>query len=101
VEWEEQSGADFSAELRLEVANKRGVLATIAAAISATDTNIETINTTERDGTTTTVSFAAQCPRSGATGPGDAPVAHPAGNAEAGPARLAVSPRCSRKEELA
>ena len=55
VEWEEQSGADFSAELRLEVANKRGVLATIAAAISATDTNIETINTTERDGTTTTV----------------------------------------------
>jgi len=37
------------------VANKRGVLATIAAAISATDTNIETINTTERDGTTTTV----------------------------------------------
>jgi len=55
VEWEKQSGADFSAELRLEVANKRGVLATIAAAISATDTNIETINTTERDGTTTTV----------------------------------------------
>ena len=55
VEWEQQSGVDFSAELRLEVANKRGVLATIAAAISATDTNIETINTTERDGTTTTV----------------------------------------------
>ena len=55
VEWERQSGADFSAELRLEVANKRGVLATIAAAISATDTNIETINTTERDGATTTV----------------------------------------------
>ncbi len=55
VEWEQQPGADFSAELRLEVVNKRGVLATIAAAISATDTNIETINTTERDGNTTTV----------------------------------------------
>ncbi|MDG4553281.1 MAG: bifunctional GTP diphosphokinase/guanosine-3',5'-bis pyrophosphate 3'-pyrophosphohydrolase [Candidatus Competibacter sp.] len=55
VEWEQYLGADFSAELRLEVANKRGVLATIAAAISAADTNIETINTTERDGTTTTV----------------------------------------------
>ena len=55
VEWEQQPGADFSAELRLEVVNKRGVLATIAAAISVTDTNIETINTTERDGNTTTV----------------------------------------------
>ncbi len=55
VEWEQQLGADFSAELRLDVVNKRGVLATIAAAISATDTNIETINTSERDGATTTV----------------------------------------------
>ena len=55
VEWEQQPGADFSAELRLEVVNKRGVLATIAAAISATDSNIETINTTERDGNATTV----------------------------------------------
>ena len=55
VEWEQQLGPDFSAELRLDVVNKRGVLATIAAAISATDTNIETINTSERDGATTTV----------------------------------------------
>jgi (p)ppGpp synthase/HD superfamily hydrolase len=49
VEWERNITADFSVELRLEIANKRGVLATIAAAISATDTNIETINTTERN----------------------------------------------------
>jgi GTP pyrophosphokinase/guanosine-3',5'-bis(diphosphate) 3'-pyrophosphohydrolase len=55
VEWESQVGTDFSAELRLDVINKRGVLATIAAAISATDSNIETINTSERDGATTTV----------------------------------------------
>ena len=55
VEWESQVGTDFSAELRLDVINKRGVLATIAAAISATDSNIETINTSERDGNTTTV----------------------------------------------
>jgi guanosine-3',5'-bis(diphosphate) 3'-pyrophosphohydrolase len=55
VEWEQHTGADFSAELRLVVVNKRGMLATIAAAISATDTNIETINTSERDGNTTTV----------------------------------------------
>ncbi|MDS4068616.1 MAG: bifunctional GTP diphosphokinase/guanosine-3',5'-bis pyrophosphate 3'-pyrophosphohydrolase [Candidatus Competibacter sp.] len=55
VEWEQHIGTDFSAELRLDVVNKRGVLATIAAAISATDTNIETINTSERDGNTTMV----------------------------------------------
>ncbi|HAS81500.1 MAG TPA: guanosine-3',5'-bis(diphosphate) 3'-diphosphatase, partial [Verrucomicrobia bacterium] len=55
VEWERQAGVDFSAELRLDVANKRGVLATLAAAISTTDTNIETINTSERDGNSTTV----------------------------------------------
>ncbi|MCC8994100.1 MAG: bifunctional GTP diphosphokinase/guanosine-3',5'-bis pyrophosphate 3'-pyrophosphohydrolase [Candidatus Contendobacter sp.] len=56
VEWAPSLNADFSAELRLEVANKRGVLATIAAAIAATDdTNIETINTSERDGNATTV----------------------------------------------
>ena len=55
VEWEPQISADFSAELRLDVINRRGVLATIAAAIAATDCNIETINTSERDGNTTTV----------------------------------------------
>ncbi len=55
VEWEQNITSDFSVELRLDVINKRGVLATIAAAISATDTNIETINTSERDGNTTIV----------------------------------------------
>ncbi len=55
VEWEPHASADFSAELRLDVANRRGVLATIAAAISTADANIETINTSERDGSATTV----------------------------------------------
>jgi len=55
VEWAPHASADFSAELRLDVANRRGVLATIAAAISAADANIETINTSERDGNATTV----------------------------------------------
>ena len=50
VEWEHNIKTDFPVELRLEVSNQRGVLATIAAAISATDTNIETINTSEREG---------------------------------------------------
>ncbi|MER2556515.1 MAG: HD domain-containing protein [Candidatus Competibacter denitrificans] len=55
VEWAQNIAAEFSAELRLEIVNQRGALATIAAAISETDTNIETINTVERDGSTITM----------------------------------------------
>ena len=50
VEWEQDIDADFSAELRLDMTNKRGVLASVAAAISEADSNIENINTPERDG---------------------------------------------------
>jgi (p)ppGpp synthase/HD superfamily hydrolase len=57
VEWEKETNTDFPVELRLDITNKRGVLATVAAAISETDTNIETINTSERDGVTTTVNL--------------------------------------------
>jgi GTP pyrophosphokinase/guanosine-3',5'-bis(diphosphate) 3'-pyrophosphohydrolase len=57
VQWEQNIKPDFPVELRLDVTNKRGVLATIAAAISNADTNIENINTSERDGVTTTVNL--------------------------------------------
>jgi RelA/SpoT family (p)ppGpp synthetase len=55
VEWERDVKADFPVELRLDIANKRGALATIASAIAEADTNIEIINTSERDGVTSTV----------------------------------------------
>jgi RelA/SpoT family (p)ppGpp synthetase len=55
VEWESDSNAEFSAELRLAVNNKRGVLANIAVAIAEAEANIENINTSERDGVTTTM----------------------------------------------
>ena len=58
VEWEQHISSDFIAELRLEVANKRGVLATLASAISSAGSNIETINTSERDAHATTVQLA-------------------------------------------
>jgi GTP pyrophosphokinase/guanosine-3',5'-bis(diphosphate) 3'-pyrophosphohydrolase len=57
VEWEQGIKTDFPVEVRLDVTNKRGVLATVASAISEADTNIENINTSERDGVTTTVSL--------------------------------------------
>jgi len=55
VEWSQNIAAEFGAELRLEIVNRRGALATIASVISETDTNIETINTVERDGSTITM----------------------------------------------
>ncbi len=58
VEWEKDIGVEFPVDIRADVANKRGVLATIATTVSGTDTNIENIYTSGRDGVTTTVNMA-------------------------------------------
>jgi len=50
VEWEENVTGDFAVELRAIVINQRGVLATVAAAISDMDANIENVEMSERDG---------------------------------------------------
>ena len=46
VEWEKDIDAEFAVEIRLEVNNQRGVLATIANAIADQGANIEDIDTT-------------------------------------------------------
>ncbi len=55
VDWEPGIDRDFLADLRLDVANRRGVLAVIAASISEMDSNIENIAMAERDGITTSM----------------------------------------------
>ncbi|MDX1605489.1 MAG: RelA/SpoT family protein [Candidatus Competibacterales bacterium] len=55
VEWESDISGDFPAALRLHLNNHRGVLATVAVAAAEAGANIDTINTSERDGATTTV----------------------------------------------
>ncbi len=55
VEWAEELKADFPVDLRLIVVNEPGVLATLAITIADLETNIEHIETTERDGPTVTV----------------------------------------------
>jgi GTP pyrophosphokinase/guanosine-3',5'-bis(diphosphate) 3'-pyrophosphohydrolase len=57
VEWEKGIKQDFPVELRLDVTNKRGVFANIAATIAEAGVNIENINTLERDGVTTAVNL--------------------------------------------
>ncbi|MDH5778001.1 MAG: TGS domain-containing protein, partial [Gammaproteobacteria bacterium] len=57
VQWDEQPEGDFPVDLRLLVANQRGVLATVAATISDMGANIENVNMEARDGLHTSLSF--------------------------------------------
>jgi GTP pyrophosphokinase len=57
VEWEKGSTSDFSTEIKVEVGNQRGVLATVASAISEMGSNIENVGMKERDGLTSTLQF--------------------------------------------
>lgn len=49
VMWADDTNRDFPAEIRVHVNNQRGVLATIAAAISESNSNIDNIVVDERD----------------------------------------------------
>ncbi|MEJ0037229.1 MAG: bifunctional (p)ppGpp synthetase/guanosine-3',5'-bis(diphosphate) 3'-pyrophosphohydrolase [Gammaproteobacteria bacterium] len=49
VTWQALPDRLFSSEVRVEVANRTGVLAAVAAAISSTDTNIDRVSVEERD----------------------------------------------------
>lgn len=49
VEWCQDIVGDFPAELRLEIINQRGALATIASTISDMESNIENVNVVDQD----------------------------------------------------
>ncbi|HLU60957.1 MAG TPA: TGS domain-containing protein, partial [Gammaproteobacteria bacterium] len=57
VQWEKNIGRDFIVEVRVEVANQRGVLATVAATIAETGSNIEQVSVQDRDGSTSVLNF--------------------------------------------
>ncbi len=57
VEWASDTEGDFPVEIRVEVINQRGVLATVAAVISDSGANIEYVNLDERDGAHSTLHF--------------------------------------------
>jgi len=58
VEWEAEPEGEYLTDLRVLVQNQRGVLATIAAAIADTDSNIENVNIEDRDGVNTSILFS-------------------------------------------
>ncbi len=57
VEWAAESGVDFSTGIRVEVGNRRGILATVATAIADMGSNIENVRSSEKDGMSATLDF--------------------------------------------
>ncbi len=49
VEWSPDLSGEFSVELRIELLNQRGTLATIASTISSLDANIESVTIADQD----------------------------------------------------
>lgn len=49
VEWSKDTSGEFPAEIRIELLNQRGALATIAATISEMESNIENVTVVDQD----------------------------------------------------
>jgi len=60
IEWDRDVAGDYRAQLRIEVLNRPGVLATVAAAIAAAESNIENVEYIERDTSAATLLFAIE-----------------------------------------
>jgi (p)ppGpp synthase/HD superfamily hydrolase len=60
VDWQHKVARSFSVEIRVEVINRLGVLAEVAANIAESKTNIEHVSVVERDGDTSTLIFQLQ-----------------------------------------
>ena len=57
LQWSDDIDREFTASVRVQSANQRGVLATLASKIASMDANIENVSFEERDATTTTITF--------------------------------------------
>lgn len=57
VEWSAQVEGEFPVCVRIQTANQRGVLATLATKIAGMQSNIENVDFEERDATSTTIRF--------------------------------------------
>jgi len=57
VQWEKDVEGFYPVDIRVDTANQRGVLATVAATIADLESNIENVSITERDGRYSTMLF--------------------------------------------
>ncbi len=60
IQWESGIDGFWPVAIRVEVKNRRGVLATVAAAMSEMDANIDTVSIDERDGQDTAMDFVIE-----------------------------------------
>lgn len=60
VQWESEAHGEFPVEIRVDVRNQRGVLATVAAAIADQGANIEAVAIEDRDGKYSTIQLTIQ-----------------------------------------
>lgn len=60
VDWADDIERTFSTDVRVDLDNRRGVLATIAASISDEDANIQNVSIEERDGMTSCMHFVIE-----------------------------------------
>ncbi|RMD79549.1 MAG: bifunctional (p)ppGpp synthetase/guanosine-3',5'-bis(diphosphate) 3'-pyrophosphohydrolase [Gammaproteobacteria bacterium] len=60
VAWESEVQGEFPVEIRVDVVNRRGALATVAAAIAECDANIDNVALEERDGRYSTLRFVVE-----------------------------------------
>lgn len=60
IQWETHVQGVWPVAIRVEVKNRRGVLATVAAAMSEMDANIDTVAIDERDGQDTAMDFVIE-----------------------------------------
>ena len=58
VQWADAVEGEFLTTVRVDAGNQRGLLATVAAIIADTGSNIEQVNSEERDGLNTSLRFA-------------------------------------------
>ncbi|MCG5534788.1 bifunctional GTP diphosphokinase/guanosine-3',5'-bis pyrophosphate 3'-pyrophosphohydrolase [Ectothiorhodospira mobilis] len=57
VAWSDEVEQEYAAAIRVQTANKRGVLASLAAVIADMGSNIENVSFDERDGQVSTITF--------------------------------------------
>lgn len=60
VRWEPNTTGDFPVDIRIDVVNQRGVLATAAAIIADMGSNIDNVNIEEKEGKFSTITFTIQ-----------------------------------------
>ncbi len=60
VEWAADLDGVFRVDVRVDVENRRGVLASVASAISATDANIDNVDIQEREGQHSSLLFSIE-----------------------------------------